>query len=247
MFQQSYESYSRNFISCYKSSIFILFFFLVKATDFWSQLCIKCFSKSSCMMLRPFPLRLMDFMISYRIRSCISVASPQFSAQMGQTVTTIFFTSWYVGRGHYALDPTIKDKSVHFPILQMLWALDHACAEISIATDVSRTYLLEQFTCHDNVVRTIENWCRHLDCRVIQCMLPKLSDLVGNEPSPIKRGKTTSQHQVHHNSARAIMVSSLHQASQPKRQKSQSYGHCGQFVIYTVCICECVQRFRWRT
>jgi len=164
-------------------------------------------------------------MISYRIRSCISVASPQFSAQMGQTVTTIFFTSWYVGRGHYALDPTIKDKSVHFPILQMLWALDHACAEISIATDVSRTYLLEQFTCHDYVVRTIENWCRHLDCRVIQCMLPKLSDLVGDELSPIKKGKT-SQHQVHYNSARAIMVSSLHQASQPKRQKSQSYRHC---------------------
>ena len=119
------------------------------------------------------------------------------------------FTSQYVGRGHYALDPTIKDKSVHFPILQMLWALDHACAEISIATDVSRTYLLEQFTCHDYVVRTIENWCRHLDCRVIQCMLPKLSDLVGDELSPIKKGKT-SQHQVHYNSARAIMVSSLH-------------------------------------
>ena len=131
MFQQSYKSYSRKFISCYKSSIFILFFFLVKATDFWFQLCFKCFSKSSCMMLRPFPLRLMDFMISYRIRSCISVASPQLSAQMSQTVTTIFFTSWYVGRGHYVLDPTIKDKSVHFPILQMLWALDHACAEIS--------------------------------------------------------------------------------------------------------------------
>ena len=139
--------------------LYIYSLLLVKATEFWSHFCIRCFSKSSCMMLRPFPLRLMDFMISYRIRSCISVASPQFSAQMGQTVTTIFFTSWYVGRGHYALDPTIKDKSVHFPILQMLWALDHACAEISIATDVSRTYLLEQFTCHDYVVRTIENWC----------------------------------------------------------------------------------------
>ena len=148
---------------------------------------------------------------------------------------------------HSALDPTKKDKSVHFPLLQMLWALGHACAEISIGTHVSRTYLIEQFPCHDYVARTIENWCRHLACRVIQCMLPKLSNLVGNEPSPIKKGKTTSQHQVHYNSARAIMVSSLHQASQTKRQKPQSYGHCGQFVIYTACVCECVQRFRRRT
>ena len=101
--------------------------------------------------------------------------------------------------------------------------------------------------CHDYVVRTTENWCRHLDCRVIQCMLPKLLDLVGNELSPIKKGKTTSQHQVHYNSDRAIMVSSLHQASQPKRQKPQSYRQCRQFVIYTICICECVQHFRRRT
>ena len=133
-----------------------------------------------------------------------------------------FFTSWYVGRGHYALDLTIKDKLVHFPILQILWALDHACAEISIATDVSRTYLLEQFTCHDYVVRTIENWCRHLDCRVIQCMLPKLLDLVGNEPSPLKKGKTTSQHQVHFNSARAIMARQL-TSSQPTKTPEASF------------------------
>ena len=153
---------------------------------------------------------------------------------------------------HSALDPTKKDKSEHFPLLQLLWVQGYACAEIFIETDVSRTYLLEQFTCHDYVARTIENWCRHLACRVIQCMLPKLnkfvdSDLVGNEPSPIKKGKTTSQHQVHYKYARAIVVSSLHQASQPKRQKSQSYWHCGQVVIYTVCICECVQRFCRRT
>ena len=91
---------------------------------------------------------------------------------------------------HSALDPTKKYKSVHFPLLHILWAQGHACAEIFIETDVSRTDLLEQFTCHDYVARTIENWCRHLACRVIQCMLPKLSDLVGNEPSPIKKGKT---------------------------------------------------------
>ena len=69
---------------------YIYSFFLVKATVFWSQFCIECFSKSSCMMLRPFPFRLMNFMISYRIRSRISFASPQFSAQMSQTVITIF-------------------------------------------------------------------------------------------------------------------------------------------------------------
>jgi hypothetical protein len=153
---------------------------------------------------------------------------------------------------HTALDPTMKDKSVHFPLLQMLWAQGHECAEIFTETDICRTYLLGKFTCHDYVARTIENWCRHLACRVIQCMLPKLnkfvdSDLVGNEPSPIKKGKTTSQHQVHHNSASAIMVSSLHQASQPKCQKPQSYGHCGQFGFYTACICACVKRFRRRT
>jgi hypothetical protein len=128
----------------------------------------------------------------------------------------------------------------------MLWAQGHECAEILTETDICRTYLLGQFTCHDYVARTIENWCRHLACRVIQCMLPKLSDLVGDELSPIKKGKT-SQHQVHYNSARAIMVSSLHQASQPKGQQPQSYRHCGKFVINTVCICECVQRFRRRT
>ena len=128
----------------------------------------------------------------------------------------------------------------------MLWALDHACAEISIATDVSRTYLLEQLTCHDYVVRTIENWCRHLDCRVIQCMLPKLSDLVGDELSPIKKGKT-SQHQVHYNSARAIMVSSLHQASQPKRQKPQSYRHCGQLLFTLFVSVNVYNVFRRRT
>jgi hypothetical protein len=70
---------------------YIYSFFLLKATEFWSQFCIKCFSKSSCMMLCPFHLRLMNFMLSYRIRSCISVAAPQVSAQMGQTVTTICF------------------------------------------------------------------------------------------------------------------------------------------------------------
>ena len=148
---------------------------------------------------------------------------------------------------HSDLDPTKKDKSEHFSLLLLLWAQGYACAEIFIETDVSRNYLLDQFTCRDCVARTIENWCRHLACRVIQCMLPKLSDLVGDELSPIKKGKTTSQHQVHDNSTSAIMVSSIHQASQPKRQKPQSYRYCGQFVIYTICICECVQRFYRRT
>ena len=68
-------------------------------------------------------------------------------------------------------------------------------------------------------------------------MLPKLSDFVGNKPSPIKKkGKTTLQPQVNHNSTSAIMVSSLYQSSQPKGQKSQSYRHCGKFGINTVCI-----------
>ena len=122
---------------------------------------------------------------------------------------------------HSALDPKIEDKPVHFPLLQMLWAQGHECAEIFIETDVCRTYLLEQFTCHDYVARTIENWCRHLACRVIQCMLPKLLDLVGNEPSPLKKGKTTSQHQVHYNSARAIMARQL-TSSQPTKTPEAS-------------------------
>ena len=73
------------------TEFYIYSFFLVKATEFGSQCCIKCFSKSSCMMLRLFLLRFMDFMISYRIRSGISVAPPQFSAQNGSNRNTIFF------------------------------------------------------------------------------------------------------------------------------------------------------------
>ena len=69
---------------------YIYSFLLVKATEVLSQFYIKCFSKSSCMMLCPFHLRLMNFMLSYRIRSCISVAPPQVSEQMSQTVTIIF-------------------------------------------------------------------------------------------------------------------------------------------------------------
>jgi hypothetical protein len=79
-------------------------------------------------------------------------------------------------------------------------------------------------------------------------MLPKLSKFVEKEPSPIKKkGKTTSQPQVNHNSTSAIMVCSLYLANLPKGQKPQSYRHCGQFVINTICTCECVQRFRRRT
>ena len=226
--------------------LYSFIFFLVKATDFWSQLCIKCFSKSSCMMLRPFPLRLMDFMISYRIRSCISVASPQFSAQMGQTVTTICF---YI--------------MVRRPWSLCSWSYDKR--QVSTFPDLAnvmgtRSRMRRNFYCNrrkQNIfTRTIYlSWlCGKNHWEMVQTFrlsgypvyALEISDLVGNELSPIKKGKTTSQHQVHYNSTSAIMVSSIHQASQPKRQKPQLYRYRGQFVIYTICICECVQRFHRR-
>ena len=87
MFQQIYESLSRKFISCYKNSIFIQFS-LLRQRSFGP----RWFSTSSCMMLRSFSLRLMNFMISYRIRSCIYVASPQCSAKNDQTELPFFLT-----------------------------------------------------------------------------------------------------------------------------------------------------------
>ena len=57
----------------------------------------------------------------------IAQANTKLSEQIDQTITAICYngTQEIVIKYHSALDPKMKDKLVHFPLLQMLWAQGH--------------------------------------------------------------------------------------------------------------------------